>query len=178
MHFMRYADSGAALVNADLTDTDALLAHISERTWLHPSVTERDAPTLRTFARTLRGAFDAAAAGDTAREIEVINTLLAKHRVTPMISDHSGDGLHLHIANRSASVADLVMGEVLLGLATVVVDLGPDRLGVCADAKCDRVFVDSSGNHSRRYCSERCATRANVAAHRARKKAEAAGAAT
>lgn len=171
MHFLRYADSGAALVNADLSDTEALKDLISERTWLHPSLSERDAPTLRRFAASLRGAFDAAAEGDVAREIEVINSLLTKHRVTPMISDHSGDGLHLHVADRSASVADLMMGEALLGLSTVVVDLGPDRLGVCADAKCERVFVDTSANRSRRYCSERCATRANVAAHRARKKA-------
>jgi len=32
-------------------------------------------------------------------------------------------------------------------------------------------FVDTSPNQSRRYCSERCSSRANVAAYRARQKA-------
>jgi predicted RNA-binding Zn ribbon-like protein len=59
----------------------------------------------------------------------------------------------------------------LLGLAKLVCDLGPDRLGVCSAAPCTDVFVDTSPNRSRRYCSDRCSSRANVAAYRARKRA-------
>src|SRR3712207_9182342 len=73
---------------------------------------------------------------------------------------------------RSASVAELLIGEALLGLATLVCDLGPTRLGVCSAAPCTNVYVDTSPNQSRRYCSERCSSRANVAAYRARQKAE------
>nr|WP_264674235.1 CGNR zinc finger domain-containing protein [Nocardioides lijunqiniae] len=51
--------------------------------------------------------------------------------------------------------------------------MGPSRLGVCEAAPCDHVFVDTSPNRSRRYCSERCSSRANVAAYRARRKAQA-----
>ncbi|WP_344845490.1 CGNR zinc finger domain-containing protein [Nonomuraea dietziae] len=57
-----------------------------------------------------------------------------------------------------------------MGLAAVVTELGVDRLGVCQAARCSRVFVDTSSNRSRRYCSERCASRANVAAYRARRR--------
>ena len=32
---------------------------------------------------------------------------------------------------------------------------------------CTNVYVDTSPNHSRRYCSDRCSSRANVAAYRA-----------
>jgi predicted RNA-binding Zn ribbon-like protein len=32
------------------------------------------------------------------------------------------------------------------------------------------VFVDTSPNQSRRYCSDRCSSRANVAAYRARQR--------
>jgi hypothetical protein len=39
------------------------------------------------------------------------------------------------------------------------------------------VFIDTSTNRSRRYCSDRCATRANVAAYRARRKEQARAAA-
>jgi predicted RNA-binding Zn ribbon-like protein len=44
---------------------------------------------------------------------------------------------------------------------------------VCAAAPCTNVYVDTSPNQSRRYCSERCSSRANVAAFRARQKAAA-----
>ena len=47
------------------------------------------------------------------------------------------------------------------------------RLGVCHASSCDNVFVDTSPNQSRRYCSDRCSSRANVAAYRARQKAAA-----
>ena len=79
----------------------------------------------------------------------------------------------MHVATKSASVAELLVGESLLGLATLVCDLGPTRLGVCAAAPCTNVYVDTSPNQSRRYCSERCSSRANVAAYRARQKAAA-----
>ena len=69
-------------------------------------------------------------------------------------------------------------GAALLGLATLVCDLGPTRLGVCAEAKCDDVYVDTSPNQSRRYCSDRCSSRANVAAYRARQRAVSAGTTT
>jgi predicted RNA-binding Zn ribbon-like protein len=42
---------------------------------------------------------------------------------------------------------------------------------VCADARCGNVYLDTSSNCCRRFCSERCATRSHVAAHRARKRA-------
>jgi predicted RNA-binding Zn ribbon-like protein len=57
-----------------------------------------------------------------------------------------------------------------MGLATLVTDLGVDRLGLCHATPCRRAFLDTSSNRSRRYCSERCASRANVAAYRARKR--------
>jgi predicted RNA-binding Zn ribbon-like protein len=34
------------------------------------------------------------------------------------------------------------------------------------------VFIDTSVSHTRRYCSDRCASRANVIAYRARKRGE------
>ncbi|HEV7899242.1 MAG TPA: CGNR zinc finger domain-containing protein, partial [Planosporangium sp.] len=37
--------------------------------------------------------------------------------------------------------------------------------------RCGNVYLDSSSNCCRRFCSERCATRSHVAAHRARKRA-------
>jgi predicted RNA-binding Zn ribbon-like protein len=46
------------------------------------------------------------------------------------------------------------------------------RTATAAPAEtCPDVYVDTSRNASRRYCSDTCASRATVAAYRARQKA-------
>lgn len=172
MDFVRYADASASLVNAALADRDGLVALLVSREWLQEQATDRDAFVLRRFQRELRPVFEASDAGDIDAVIEGLNVLMEKYPITPMISAHDPDDLHLHVATRSASVSELLIGEALLGLSNVVCDLGPTRLGVCTAAKCEQVFVDTSPNQSRRYCSERCSSRANVAAYRARQRAE------
>jgi predicted RNA-binding Zn ribbon-like protein len=170
--FIRYAEASASLLNAPLDDRDDLVEHLSNRQWLQDQATDKDASTLRRFRRDLRPVFEASDAGDVRRVIDSLNELMERHPITPMVSDHDAKNLHLHVANRASSVADLLIGEALLGLATLVCDLGPTRLGVCSATPCTNVYVDTSPNQSRRYCSERCSSRANVAAYRARQRAE------
>jgi hypothetical protein len=169
--FVRYAESSAALLNAELTDLDSLLAFLEPRAWLQRQVVERDVATLRRFQRDLRPVFEASSHDDPKRVVDGLNALLERHPITPRIADHNPANLHIHVANRAASVSDLLVGESLLGLANLVCDLGPTRLGVCAATPCTHVYVDTSPNQSRRYCSDRCSSRANVAAYRARQKA-------
>jgi len=169
--FVRYAEATAGLVNAPLPDRETLVGHLAARQWLHPSCTDRDATVLRRFQRELRPVFEASDAADVGGVIEGLNQLMEKHPITPMISDHDAADLHLHVATRADSVSQLLIGEALLGLATLVCDLGPTRMGVCSEARCDNVYVDTSPNQSRRYCSDRCSSRANVAAFRARQRA-------
>jgi predicted RNA-binding Zn ribbon-like protein len=171
--FIRYAEASAALLNADLDDPDALVTHLADRSWLHPSVTVGDVRDLQRFQVELRPVFEASEEDRVPDVVVHLNDLLARHPVTPMISDHDPAHLHMHVANRSASVAELLIGESLMGLATLVCDLGATRLGVCHAARCTHVFVDTSPNQSRRYCSDRCSSRANVAAYRARQRAAA-----
>jgi predicted RNA-binding Zn ribbon-like protein len=171
--FVRYAESSAVLLNAELTDRDAVVDYLSQRTWLRGQVTERDNVVLRRFQKDLRKAFEASAEDDGQGVVDVLNALLERHPITPRIADHNPANLHIHVANKAASVADLLIAESLLGLANLVCDLGPTRLGVCAASPCTNVYVDTSPNQSRRYCSERCSSRANVAAYRARQKAAA-----
>lgn len=171
MDFVRYAERAAGIVNADLVDLAALRDHLAERAWLLPSLEQADIDQLQAFRAELRPVFEASEAGEVRDVVAGLNSLLAAHPVTPVISDHDPDNLHMHVANRSASVAELMIGEALMGLANLVCDLGPTRLGACSDDKCDNVYVDTSPNQSRRYCSERCSSRANVAAYRARQKA-------
>ncbi len=171
MDFVRYAENAAALINAEAGDVEALRTHLAGRAWLVHQVSDKDVPALRRFAGDLRQVFVAGEGGDSARVVSELNRLLSLHPMTPMISSHDPDDLHLHVATRTASVAELLISESLLGLAMVICDLGPTRLGVCSEERCDQVYVDTSPNRSRRYCSDRCSSRANVAAFRARKRA-------
>ena len=170
MDFLRYADASARLVNTPLPDEEALRGLLRSRAWLQPQCRDRDAMLLRKFQRELRPVFEASARGEVRAVTRLLNELLLAHPIRPQITDHDPGDLHLHVASKSASVAELLVGESLLGLATLVCDLGPTRLGVCAEAKCDNVYVDTSPNQSRRYCSDRCSSRANVAAYRARQR--------
>lgn len=166
MDLIGYAEQAAALLNADVTGVEPLRSLLADRPDLHAQVTDRDCMLVRRLQRELRPVFDAA---DPRAVVDGINELLVRHPVTPRISDHGGV-LHVHVGARTASVAEQLTGESLLGLVTLVCDLGPHRLGVCAAAPCDRVYVDVSPNASRRYCSERCSSRTSVAAHRARRR--------
>ena len=170
MDVIRYAEASAGLLNTEIADVDDLVGHLAGRSWLHAQVTDRDCMLLRRFQRELRPVLEASDRGDTRSVIDGLNELMVRHPITPRISDHDGDDLHLHVATKSASVAELLVGESLLGLATLVCDLDPTRLGVCSAEKCAYVYVDTSPNQSRRYCSDRCSSRANVAAYRRRQK--------
>lgn len=177
MDFVRYAERSAGLVNADLEDAQSVVAFLDQRAWLHEQVVDRDATALRRFQRDLRPVFEASNADDERTVVALLNELLAKHPVTPYIAGHgddassTGESWHMHVADRRSSVAELLVAESLMGLSTLVCDLGATRLGVCDAAPCENVFVDTSPNQSRRYCSDRCSSRANVAAYRARQRA-------
>jgi predicted RNA-binding Zn ribbon-like protein len=173
MDFVRYAERGAELVNASFDEPEQLVGFLASRQWLIEQLTPRDGTALRKFQRELRSVFEAATTADEHEVVRQLNALLGKHAITPYISGHDSGSWHLHVSNRGSSVAELLIAEALLGLSILVCDVGPLRLGMCQARGCDSVFVDTSPNSSRRYCSDRCSSRANVAAYRARRKAEA-----
>ncbi|MEW9555726.1 CGNR zinc finger domain-containing protein [Nonomuraea sp. NPDC050783] len=118
-------------------------------------------PELIRLRQELAAVFDAA--GDERAVVARLNALLVRYPVRPQLSAHDGRPWHLHLAEDPAATA-------VMGLAAVVAELGADRLGRCREPHCGRAFLDTSSNRSRRYCSARCASRANVAAHRARRR--------
>ncbi len=172
MDFVRYAERAADLVNARLDDRESLVGFLDQRAWLQDQVVERDVTALRRFQKELRPVFEASNVRDEQSVVGQLNALLGKHPVTPYIAGHEPGKWHMHVADRSSSVAQLLVAESLMGLSTLVCDLGATRLGVCDASPCTNVFVDTSPNQSRRYCSDRCSSRANVAAYRARQRAQ------
>lgn len=171
--FVRYADLAAGLVNAPLETRQDLGDYLEGRQWLVRRIGDRDVAPLKRLRRELRPIFEASDAGDETQVVQLVNALLTKYTVSPHIAGHDAQSWHLHVAERGSSVSALITAECIMGLAMLVVDFGPTRLGVCSADRCDNVFVDTSPNRSRRYCSDRCSSRANVAAYRARRKAEA-----
>ncbi|MBF6575678.1 CGNR zinc finger domain-containing protein [Nocardia farcinica] len=163
MQFNPYGGMAAALaarlVNAG-TDEDlgAVLAEMDYRP-VGPVAPEQEAE-LRSWIGELAAVF----ADPT---VERLNALLAATASKPHISTHDGRSPHLHYAEVTAPVDERVKAYTAVGLAVLFCE-APDRIGTCARAGCSAVFVDTSRNGRRRYCSTRCATRVHVAEHRRR----------
>lgn len=129
-------------------------------------------PAERELRAGVRAVFDAATDGDPRRAVDRLNALLTAYPIRPRLTDHDGSGWHLHLAAEGTQATG---AAAAMGLAQFVTEHGIERLGRCAADDCDRVYLDTSTNRSRRYCGERCASRANVAAYRARRRASTVG---
>jgi len=167
--FTGYAQRAVDLVNADLATTEDLVAHLEHRPWLAAQVTPSDLAPLRAVQAELATLVDASAGGDGAAVVAVLNDLLARHPVRPRVSGHDESNWHLHVNDTGASASETLTSEALLGLVLLVTEVGATRLGRCASTTCQRGFLDTSANRSRRFCSSRCSTRENVAALRRRR---------
>jgi predicted RNA-binding Zn ribbon-like protein len=171
MDFGHYAEGAAELVNADFESVESLHAQLTDREWLRSRVSPADLRVLRKVQTELRAVVDDSAAGDEPAAVAKLNALLEQHPVRPRISGHDAQTWHLHVNDSTDSVAAILVGEALFGMAVAVTELGADRFGWCADEGCHAAFFDGTANHSKRFCSARCSTRANVAAYRQRKAA-------
>ena len=177
MDLSSYAELAVRLVNThdpahpdrdELRDLDALRTLVADLPHLNVRATRNDLDALRLLRAELRKIFSASAEGDGAEAVEMLNALLIQHPIHPQISGHDGQRWHLHLTE-SGSVADKYAAGAVMGLAVLVTDIGTERLGLCQAASCDAAFLDTTTNQSRRYCSDRCASRSNVAAYRARR---------
>lgn len=130
--------------------------------------TEADLAEVLAFRSRLRSVFEARTMTSA---VKILNELLDGVRVQPHIK-HTSDG---SIKMEFSPVEDLPLAgrlavEAVLGLSTALEQYGIERLHVCQAAPCTDVFIDTSRNHTRRYCCEQCANRHNVAAYRQRQK--------
>lgn len=187
MELASYSDYAVRLVNTEeprrgtdtLTTADAAKQLFGTSTQLSARVVEADIVRLRGVRTRLRGIFEAADEGDEVRAVDLLNQLMLEYPVTPQVSGHDTvdeatgrPNWHLHLADHAANAAAAYSASACMGLAVQLTTLGVDRLGICEAPPCRNAYVDTSTNRSRRYCSDRCATRANVAAYRARKRLE------
>jgi predicted RNA-binding Zn ribbon-like protein len=146
----------------------AVAAALRVRSPQRPEVTAAEAAGFGPVARSLRAVFAAAAAGDTDRAAGLVNDLLAQTGARPWLARHDGEPWHLHFHGSDASRAGGWAASCATGLAVVLGNSLDSRLGVCTAPRCDRVYVDTSRNGTRRFCSTACQNRVKTAAFRAR----------
>ncbi|MEV4474271.1 CGNR zinc finger domain-containing protein [Nonomuraea salmonea] len=116
----------------------------------------------------VRRVFEAMEAGREDDAAAVVNALVVSTGARPQLDRAPGEPwqVHFHGADDTLAVGWSAGFASALTLA-IGSDLG-GRLGVCRAAPCDRVYVDSSRNAVRQFCSRSCQSRVKAAAFRAR----------
>ncbi|MEU1090600.1 CGNR zinc finger domain-containing protein [Streptomyces sp. NPDC005892] len=187
MELAYYSEYAVRLVNTEeptrnrdaLTSVDAVRDLFAGNFQAARRATDADVTRFRSVRARLRAVFEAADRGDETLAVDLLNSLLLEFPVSPQISGHDtldGSGKpdwHMHLADHPSNATAGYAAIAAMGLAFHLTTHGVDRLGLCEAPPCRNAYLDTSTNRSRRYCSDRCATRANVAAYRARKRLEA-----
>ena len=163
MHLNPYGEYAVLLAASLADDWPADRAGIEQRT--------------RDFGMTM--AFDEGD-DDHARVLEVVdaesqadraailNAQMAAAAAYPQLTDHDGEGWHLHYRDSVQTLPVVLEAVISVGTALHLAGRGMHRLGRCEAAPCRRVVVDVTRNGRQRYCSVRCANRDAVRRHRAR----------
>ncbi|MEY9872964.1 putative RNA-binding Zn ribbon-like protein [Streptacidiphilus sp. MAP12-33] len=173
-------DASVALVNA-LTDGEA-----RGRDYLAPVGTERvgavravlnagpdlgrdAADRLAATAHALRTVFEAVAADRLDDAAHALNALLRDTGARPQLDRAPGEPWQVHFHGADDSYAVGWSAGCATGLAMAVGGDYAGRLGLCAAPRCDRVYVDTSRNAGRQFCSTACQNRVKAATFRARR---------
>ena len=144
---------------------NALFKSAGSRTEVTPEEAEAFVPV----AADLRTVFAAVNAGDLDAAAHQLNGLLTATGAHPALERHDGEPWHIHFhSDDETSRAKSWAAGCATGLAIVLGGELYDRLGVCTAPRCDRVYVDTSRNGSRRFCSTACQNRVKAAAFRER----------
>jgi predicted RNA-binding Zn ribbon-like protein len=111
--------------------------------------------------------FEAGAVTEKARLADEL--LVASDCRARLVSHGTGLPFHFHYAPVRAGLVPRVKALTAAGLAHVIDEAG-SRLRACSRAGCGTVFIDTSRNGRRRFCSVRCANQVNMADHRRRRR--------
>jgi predicted RNA-binding Zn ribbon-like protein len=134
-------------------------------------VDDADARRIAVLAGKLRAVVEDVDGGRVDAAAERLNNLLRETDARPMLSRHDGEPWHLHFHSVDAPAAHSWVAPMATGLAVMIGNPSIERLGICTAAECDRIYVDTSRNGTRRFCSTTCQNRVKTAAFRARKAA-------
>jgi predicted RNA-binding Zn ribbon-like protein len=105
---------------------------------------------------------------DADARADLLNAELAAAAAYPRLTNHDGEGWHLHYRDDVRSLPYVLRAIINLGTSLHLVTRGMSRLGRCQAPPCTNVVADVTRNGRQRFCSVRCANRAAVRRHRAR----------
>jgi len=151
-------------------DVDAVI-DVHRRTVQSWHVLSEDVETVQSLRKSLRTVFELAREQKSQDIAELLNEQLRISGATPRISWHHKP-YHMHFESVEDGCAHWLATTTAMGLAFVLIEYGMERFGVCASSSCQRAFIDTSKNKSKRYCSEACAHRESVAAFRKRQRSK------
>ena len=129
------------------------------------TATEADLVDTLEFLRCWAQVVDALTEHDRA---EALNVLLAQAAAYPRLTDHAGDGWHMHYRDPNIALGGVIRALVSVGTALHLTGRGMSRLARCAAADCSLAFADTSRTGTQRYCGTVCSNRDAVRRHRAR----------
>lgn len=159
------APSGAELADA----IDAAVSRTAAS--LPRDLDTEQAAYLAGTARRMREVFQAMQDGETDVAAETVNALLRDTAARPRLDRTGGEPWQLHFHGADDSFAAGCGASCATALALAVGGGLAGRLGVCRAERCDRVYVDTSRNAARQFCSTACQNRTKAAAFRARREA-------
>lgn len=100
---------------------------------------------------------------------DLLNAQMAAVTAYPRLTDHDDEGWHLHYRDDGQPLPDVLAAVISVGTALHLTTRGMERLHRCEAEPCTAVVVDVTRNGRQRFCSVRCANRAAVRRHRARR---------
>lgn len=130
--------------------------------------TDDDLHEVERFLARWLGVVDATT---TEQRAERLNVLLAQSSAYPRLTNHAGDGWHIHYRDADLPLAGVLRALISVGTALHLTGRGMTRLRRCALDECRSPFADFSRGGRQRYCSPGCANRDAVRRHRAKKSA-------
>ena len=120
-------------------------------------------------ASQMRGVFEAMEAGRVDEAAAAVNRMLRETGARPQLDRVPGEPWQVHFHGASDTYGVGWAAGCATALALAIGSELAGRLGVCAAPRCDRVYVDTSRNGVRRFCSAPCLSRVKAAAFRARR---------
>jgi predicted RNA-binding Zn ribbon-like protein len=172
VQFNTYTCAGAHiavwLVNNPRPEPAALSAMLASYDVHQPVAAARQMRALQPWIERLREVFEASTVADKAG---CADTLLIAAECRPRLVSHgAGQPFHFHYVSVHEGLPARVKALTAAGLAHVIDDGAGSRLGACSREGCGTVFLDTSRNGRRHFCSVRCANQVNVAKHRMRQR--------
>jgi len=104
--------------------------------------------------------------------VQVTNNILLKNKVHPQILSKNDSFEIKYISNIDKNY-NILLVLITIEVITLITSKDFKYLKKCNNHKCSLVFIDTSKNHSRRWCSmEACGNRSKVNSFTKRKKEE------